>query len=140
MPTQKKKTNGNIFANGWDATGWDANGSMEKLADAGRENMEAFVAASSIAAQGFGSVNQAWLAFAKGAFERNGAAAEAIISAKNPADAAELQADWARSAFDNYVSESSKITEMAVKTANDAIAPIRARVDGAVETFAENAS
>ena len=46
----------------------------------------------------------------------------------------------ARSAFDNYVSESSKITEMAVKTANDAIAPIRARVDGVVETFAENAN
>ena len=135
MPTQKKKTNGNIFANGW-----DANGSFEKMADAGRENMEAFAAASSIAAQGFGSVNQAWLAFAKSAFERNGAAAEAIISAKNPADAAELQADWARSAFDNYVSESSKITEMAVKTANDAVAPIRARVDGVVETFAEDAS
>lgn len=135
MPTQKKKTNGNIFANGW-----DANGSFEKMADAGRENMEAFAAASSIAAQGFGSVNQAWLAFAKSAFERNGAAAEAIISAKNPADAPELQADWARSAFDNYVSESSKITEMAVKTANDAVAPIRARVDGVVETFAEDAS
>lgn len=75
------------------------------------------------------------MAFAKGAFERNGAAADAIISAKNPADAAELQTDWARSAFDNYVSESSKITEMTVKTANDAIK----RVDGAVETFAENA-
>ena len=135
MPTQKKKTNGNIFANGW-----DANGSFEKLADTGRENMEAFVAASSIAAQGFGTVNQTWMAFAKGAFERNGAAVEAILSAKNPTDAAELQADWARSAFDNYVSESSKITEMAVKTANDAIAPIRARVDGVVETLAENAS
>ncbi len=135
MPTQKKKTNGNIFANGW-----DANGSFEKLADTGRENMEAFVAASSIAAQGFGTVNQTWMAFAKGAFECNGAAVEAILSAKNPTDAAELQADWARSAFDNYVSESSKITEMAVKTANDAIAPIRARVDGVVETLAENAS
>ena len=135
MPTQKSKTNGNIFVNGW-----DANGSFEKLADAGRGNMEAFVAATSIAAQGFGDVNQAWFAFAKRAFERNGVAAEAIFAVKNSADAAELQADWARSAFDNYVSESSKITEMAVKTANDAIAPIRARVDGVVETFAENAN
>ena len=92
MPTQKKKTNGNIFVNGW-----DANSSFDKLADAGRENMEAFVAASSIAAQGFGSVNQAWLAFAKTAFERNGAAAEANFSAKNASDAAEIQADWVRS-------------------------------------------
>ena len=55
-------------------------------------------------------------------------------------DAAELQADWARSSFDNYISESSKITEMAVKTANEAAAPIPARVDGVVETLAENAS
>jgi len=102
--------------------------------------MEAFVAASSIAAQGFGSVNQAWLTFAKTAFERNGAAAEAIFSAKNTSDAAELQTDWARSSFDNYISESSKITEMAVKTANEAVAPIRARVDGVVKTLAENTS
>ena len=135
MPTQKNKMNGNIFVNGW-----DANSSSDKLADAGRKNMEAFVAASSIAAQGFGSVNQAWLAFAKTAFERNGAAAEAIFSAKNASDAAELQADWARSPFDNYISESSKITEMAVKTANEAVAPIRSLVDGVVETLAENAS
>ena len=135
MPTQKNKTNGNIFVNGW-----DANSSSDKLADDGRENMEAFVAASSIAAQGFGSVNQAWQAFAKTAFERNGAAAEAIFSAKNASDAAEIQADWVRSCFDNYISESSKITEMAVKTANEAVAPIRSLVDGVVETLAENAS
>ena len=135
MPAQKGKTNGNAFANGW-----DANGSFEKMADAGRGNMEAFVAATSIAAQGFGAVNQAWFAFAKTALERNGAAAEAILATKNPADAVEMQADWARSAFDNYVSEAGKITEMAVKTANDAIVPIRARVDGAVEIFSENAS
>lgn len=134
MPTQNRKTNGNIFAHGW-----DTNGSFEKLADAGRENMEALVTATSIAAQGFGDVNQSWFAFAKGALERNGAAAEAIFSAKNASDAVELQADWARNAFDSYVSESSKITEMAVKTANDAIAPMRARVDGVVENFAENA-
>ena len=134
MSTQKKKSNGNAFANGW-----DANGTFEKLADAGRQNIEAFVAASSIAAQGFGEVNQAWVSFTKSAIERNSAAAEAMFSAKNPADAAEMQADWARSAFDNYVSESSKITEMAVKTANDAIAPIRARIDDTVENIAENA-
>jgi phasin family protein len=133
MPTQNRKTNGNNFANGW-----DANGSFEKLADAGRENMEALVASTSIAAHGLGAVNQAWFDFAKATLERNGAAAEAIFSARNAADAAELQTDWARNAFDNYVSESSKITEMAVKTANEAVAPIRARVDGAVEKFAEN--
>lgn len=52
MPTQKKKANGNIFS-----YGWNANGYFEKLADAGRQNMEALVAASSIAAQGFSSVN-----------------------------------------------------------------------------------
>ena len=135
MPTQKRNTNGNIFVNGW-----DANESFEKLADAGRENMEAFAAATGIAAQAFGEVNQAWFAFAKTALERNGAAAEAIFSAKNAADAVELQADWARNAFENYVSESGKISEMAMKATNDAIAPIRARVDGMVEKIAENAS
>jgi phasin family protein len=140
MTTQKKKANGNDFANGWNTAAWNDNASFEKLADAGRENMEAIAAATSIAAEGFGAVNQAWLSFAKSAMERNGAAVEAIFASKDAASAAELQADWARSAFDNYVTESSKISEMAVKTANDAIAPIRARVDGAVEKFADSAS
>lgn len=130
METQKSKTNGNDFTNGWNNTA-----SFEQLADAGRENIEAIAAATSIAAQGFGAVNQAWMEFAKSTFERNGAAAEAILSSKSAAGAMELQADWARSAFDTYVSESSKISEIAVKTANEAIAPIRARVDGAVEKF-----
>ena len=102
--------------------------------------MEAFVAASSIAAQGFGEVNQACVSFTKSAIERNSAAAEAVFSAKNAADAAELQADWACRAFNNYVSESSKITEMAVKTENDAIVPIRTRIDDTVEAFTENTS
>ena len=134
MMTQKK-TNGDSFTNAWNNSA-----SFEKLADAGRENMEIIAVATSIAAEGFGAVNQAWLSFAKSTMERNGAAAEAIFASKDAASAVELQANWARSAFDNYVTESSKISEMAVKTANDAIAPIRARVDGAVEKFADSAS
>ncbi len=135
MTTQKKKANGDNFSNAWNNSA-----SFEKLADAGRENMETIAAATSIAAEGFGAVNQAWLSFAKSTMERNGAAAEAIFASKDAASAVELQANWARSAFDNYVTESSKISEMAVKTANDAIAPIRACVDGAVEKFGESAS
>jgi len=145
MTTQKKKTNGNDFANAWNSANWNNsawtnNASFDKLADAGRENMEAMTAATNIAAQGFGAVNQAWLAFAKSTIERNSAVAEAICTSKDHASAVELQADWARSSFDNYVTESGKISEMAIKTANDAVAPIRARVDGAVEKFAESAS
>ena len=102
--------------------------------------MKAFVAASSTAAQDFGPVNQARLAFAKTAFERNGAATEVVFVAKNVGDAAELQADQARSSFENYMSETTKITEMTVKTVNKAFVPIGARVVGVAETFAENAS
>ena len=51
--------------------------------------MKAFVATSSTAAQDFGPVNQARLAFAKTAFERNGAAAEVVFFAKNVGDAAQ---------------------------------------------------
>ena len=131
----KSKTNGNDFTSAWNNTA-----SFEKLADAGRENMEAIAASANIATQGFGAINQAWLEFAKSNFERNGAVAEAILSSKSAAGAMELQAGWARSAFDTYVLESSKILKMAVKTANEAIAPIRARVDGTVEKFAESAT
>jgi len=134
MPTQKRKTNEADFT-----SAWTNQASFEKLAEAGRENMEALAASASIAAQGFGAVNQAWLDFAKSAFERGGAAAEAMLASKNAASAMELQADWARSAFDNYVSESSKISEMTVKTAHEAVAPIRACVDGAAGKFAESA-
>ncbi len=91
--------------------------------------MKAFVATSSTAAKDFGPVNQARLAFAK-----------VVYFAKNVSDAAELQADQARSSFENYMSETTKITEMIVKTVNKALVSIGARVVGVAETFAENAS
>jgi len=63
-----------------------------------------------------------------------------MAGAKSVQDFVELQSDWAKRAFEGYVAETTKISEMAVKTTNEAVAPIQSRVDELVQTYAKPAA
>ncbi len=47
----------------------------------------------------------------------------------------DLQSEWAKSAFDGFVAESSKLQDISVKVSNQASQPINERINKAVETF-----
>ena len=49
----------------------------------------------------------------------------------------DLQNTFAKTRFDSFIAESAKISEMTVKTTNEAIAPLKARVDETVETLSK---
>ena len=105
----------------------------EEISKLSKENLEAYVAASSVVAKGFETMGKAWLAFTQDAMESSAEAAKALIGAKTLREAADLQADWAKSAFDKFVAEGTKMSELSVKVANQAFEPINARVNVAVE-------
>jgi hypothetical protein len=50
----------------------------------------------------------------------------------------DLQAAYARDAMEKAMAESGKITEHSMKLAEQALAPISARVNAAVETFSQH--
>lgn len=133
------KTTSAPKSNGSGAPKWDAQATFAELAGMGRENFDAFVKASTIAAQGYGAITQHWMDFAKSTVEQSVETARAVMSTKNVKDAFELQSSFARAAFDRYVDEANKISELSVKTATDALAPLQKRVDEVVAKYSRAA-
>src|SRR3546814_14310410 len=56
-----------------------------------------------------------------------------VLGAKSLNEVVDLQNTFTKSAFDAFVAESTKISELSVKTASEAIEPIKARAAEAVE-------
>lgn len=81
----------------------------------------------------FGEVNKGFQAIAaevtdysKKAFEDGTRAFEQLIGAKTVEQALEIQTQYAKKAYDNYVAEVSKLGEMYVGLAKDAYKPVEA--------------
>lgn len=105
-----------------------------------KENVEAAISSGTIMAKGFETLGKEVVSFARQSVEGNVAATTAILGAKSLNEVVDLQNDYARKSFDQFVAESTKLTELSVKVANDALAPIKARVDVAVEQFTKAAN
>ena len=65
--------------------------------------------------------------------EHAASTAKALVGVKSLREAVDLQTDFAKGNFDKIVAESTKLSETAVKVANDAMEPITARVNVTVE-------
>ncbi len=105
----------------------------EEVSKFSKENLDACVTAGTIVAKGFESIGKAWMSYSQEAMETGAQAAKALLGAKTLREAADLQADVAKTLFGRFVAETTKISETAVKVNNDAIEPINARVNVAVE-------
>lgn len=105
------------------------------LAAWNKGNVEAAMAASNVAAKGFEVLSAELLAFTKAQMEDNVAQAKKVFGAKTLKEVMDLQSDFAKVAFDNAVGKTAKLSDLAVKTANEAYEPIQARVTVAVEKF-----
>ena len=109
----------------------------DQAADFSKENVEAVVEAGNIAAKGMEAINAQFMDFAKTTFEGNMAAFSKLMAVKSPQEAVEMQSEMVKSSFDTMVAKSSELGEMSTKLVNDAIAPVSARANVAMETFAK---
>ena len=106
---------------------------FEEFSTFQKDNYEAYVAASTILAKGVENVSKAWVALTQNTLENSAQTAKALLGAKTLREAVDLQNDWAKSNFDKLVAESTKLSELTVKVANEAFGPINSRVNVAVE-------
>jgi len=105
----------------------------EEFAKFQKDNYEAYVAASTIFAKGAENVGKAWMSLSQEAMEAAAHTAKALLGAKTLREAVDLQSDFAKSNFDKLLAEGTKMSELTVKVANEAFAPLNARVNVAVE-------
>lgn len=105
----------------------------EELSKFQKDNYEAYVSASTILAKGLETVGRTWADFANEQLESAAQTAKALLGAKTLREAVDVQSEWAKASFDRFVAEATKVSEMTVKLANDAMAPISSRANATVE-------
>lgn len=108
--------------------------SEEALAFA-QGNMEALVKASQIYAAGIQDISSQMASSSKASIEDSVAFGKSLMGVKSVKEAVDLQTGFTKSVIEKAVSESGKFTDAAVKLAEQALAPLTARVTVAVETF-----
>ncbi|HWK12852.1 MAG TPA: phasin family protein [Rhizobiaceae bacterium] len=64
--------------------------------------------------------------FARSSFENGSAAVEKMISAKSPDKAFQVQADYAKSAYEAFVAQATKMGDLYAAMAKDAYKPFEA--------------
>jgi phasin family protein len=107
----------------------------EQFAQFHQGNVEALVKASQIWATGLQDISKHVATNAQTAIEEGVTTFRALTSVKSMKEAFELQSSYAKSSLEKALAESGKLTETSLKLAEQAAAPLTARVNAAVETF-----
>jgi phasin family protein len=103
----------------------------------GQGNLDAVVKSSQIWAAGVQDISKQVAATAQANFDETMAMLKSLGTVKSPKDVLDLQANLARASMEKAMAETGKITDASLKLAEQAIAPITARLNLAVETFAK---
>jgi phasin family protein len=109
--------------------------SAEELVSFSQGNFEAMMQAGQIWAAGVQDLHKTFAATAQAQVEAAMGTFKALSSVKSLKEAMDLQSSLARASVETAVSETGKITDASMKLAEQAIAPIAARMTLAVEKF-----
>jgi phasin family protein len=106
---------------------------VEEMTDLAKGNIEAVVASSKVAARGVETLSQEAADYSRRSFEQASNAFKSFAEVKSPTEFFKLQSDFARSAFDGVVAETSKMSEAMIKLAGEVAEPISSRYAIAAE-------
>ncbi|MCX7900537.1 MAG: phasin family protein [Methylocystis sp.] len=104
--------------------------SAQKL---GKEQFDAFSAASAAVVKGWQSIAAEATDYSKKSFEKGRVLAEKLVNVKKMDEAFQLQFDYAKTAYDDFIAGATKIGELYASMAKEAFKP----VETAAKTFAD---
>lgn len=113
---------------------------FDEFAGFGKDNLDAAFQFGAVAAKGFEAIGKELMAYNQKALEAGMERATALLGCKTVQDVVEFQTEMARGNFDELVAQGTKITEISVKVANEAVEPISVRVNDTVEKFVKAAT
>ncbi len=105
----------------------------DQMVGYGKDTVEAYVKSANAAGKGAETLHNELYTYSKQSVEESIAAAKALLGAKSVHEAFELQSGFAKTAFEAYVSEVTKLSELFVSTTKDAFEPLQGRVQAWVE-------
>lgn len=107
----------------------------EQLVTLSQGNVEAVMKSGQILATGLQDISRQVAEAAQGQFEQSMAALRSFSGLRSFKEVVDLQSSLVRSAYESMVAESGRITERSMKLAEQASAPLTARIAVAMETF-----
>ncbi|CAO3406017.1 phasin family protein [Azospirillum largimobile] len=105
-----------------------------------KQNVDAFVKSGTVVAKGAEEAGKQVAAFTQSSLEKSVSNAKALLAVKTIQELVELQNAYAKASIDALVAESTKMQELTVKIANEALAPLSARVNATVEVLSKKAA
>ncbi len=109
--------------------------SYEGFAKAGQETVAALMTAGNAAVKGAEALHAESLAFGKAAIEENIAAVNAVVGVTNPQEFFDLQTHYAKSAWEKFLQQNTKVGEMSAKVAREVFDPLVTTFQTGVEKF-----
>jgi phasin family protein len=105
----------------------------------GQGNVEALLKSGQIWATGFQDLSKQIAATAQASLDETVSTFKALSGVKSLKDAMDMQAQFARASMEKAMAETGRLTDASLKLAEQAMAPITARVTLAVETMVKPA-
>ncbi len=99
----------------------------------GKDTAEAYLKSANVAGKGVETLSNEFYSFSKQALEGHMTAAKALMGSKSLFEAFELQTDFAKSSFDTYVGEMTKLGEIYASATKQAIEPLQGRIQAWVD-------
>jgi len=110
---------------------------FDEIASFSKDNVEAVIASGNAVAKGVEMWNAEVVNAGRKAVEDSVAAFKALSGAKNLREVFDIQNALFKDGFDNFVAEAGRFSELAMKTAGEAVEPVNARVAVAVERVSQ---
>ena len=141
MAAKTKSANGtqtveSVFNAGSDAMKQSFDRTMkgfDELASLNKQTVDAFVQSANAASKSFETVSAELLAFQKQSIEDAMAATKASMASRSIQEVIEVNTDFAKSAFDSYVGQMTKFSDMMSVAAKETFEPINSQVTTIVE-------
>lgn len=89
-----------------------------------REQIDAAMKTGNLLMKGIEDVTRTYMSWAQSSAERNSQAVKALMSCKTINEFAETQNKWAQQNFDDFMAGATKLSEVGVRIATDALEPI----------------
>jgi phasin family protein len=105
----------------------------EQMLGFSKDTAEAYVKAANVAGKGAETLHHEIVAYSKSSIEGSIANAKAVMASKSAHEAFELQSDFAKSAFEAYVGQMKKVSDLMLATSKESFAPIQGRVQAWVD-------
>ena len=106
---------------------------VEDVTSFSQDNVEAMMTSGKVFAKATEEMNAEIIAFSKKSYQDSMAAAKEISGVKSVSEFFEKQTEFAKTAFESYVSEATKLNEIYSSAAKDAFEPLNARFTAAAD-------